>query len=122
MRRTACAVLLALALSGCGSSGAVEGDAVLVGAGNTTCDVSSTTLPAGSHVFRIENTGSQVTEVYLYGQGDRIVAEKENIGPGVTYEMTAQVDAGTYGVVCKPGMAGDGIRTPLTVTGTAAPR
>ena len=33
--------------------------------------------------------------------------------------MTAQVPAGDYEVACKPGMTGDGIRTAVTVTGSA---
>lgn len=121
MRRTAYSVLLVLALAGCGADGpAASGEAVRVEAGDTACRLSTGEVAAGNHVFRIENTGSTVTEVYLYGAGDRIVAEKENIGPGITYELTAQVAAGPYEVVCKPGMTGDGLRTPLTVTRAAA--
>ncbi len=124
MRRTASisAVLLALVLTGCGSdaaSTASPAGAVTVSAGDTACDVSSTELAAGANVFQIENTGSQITEVYVYGEGDAIVAEKESIGPGVSYELTAQIQPGTYDVVCKPGMTGDGIRTPITVTAAA---
>ncbi len=126
MRRTAPVVLLALALAGCGgqaaSTSSASGEPVRVSAGDTSCDVSRTSLPAGSTLFRIENTGSQVTEVYLYGEGDKIVAEKENIGPGISYDLTAQISAGSYDVVCKPGMTGDGIRTPITVAaGRPAP-
>ena len=48
------------------------------------------------------------------------MAEKENIGPGICYELTVQVEAGEYEVACKPGMTGDGIRTTVTVAGAAA--
>ena len=125
MRRTACAALLTFTLAGTlagggdGAATAASGDAVLVGAGDTSCTVSTAELPAGSHVFHIENTGSQVTEVYLYDDGNRIVAEKEDIGPGLSYELTAQISAGSYEVLCRPGMTGDGVRTRLTVTGAA---
>ena len=37
--------------------------------------------PARSR-FSINNAGSKVTEFYLYGTGDRIMGEVENIGPG----------------------------------------
>lgn len=123
MHRTVCAtVLLALVLTGCadsGSTSAASADAVRVTSSAHACTLSSTALPAGSTVFRIENTGSKVTEVYLYA-GDRVVAEKEDIGPGTTYELTAEVGAGTYDVMCRPGMAGDGIRTPVTVSGASS--
>ena len=124
MRRTAPIVLLALALAGCGgqatSTPSASGDAVRVSAGDKACEVSRTSLSAGATVFSIENTGSQVTEVYLYGEGDKILAEKENIGPGISYDLTAQIPAGSYDVVCKPGMTGDGIRTPITVAAAQA--
>lgn len=125
MRRSAVPALLGLAalgLTACGTSSAGEaagGGPVKVSAGDTACRVSRTELPAGKNVFAISNTGAKTTEVYVYGEGDRIVAEKENIAPGLTYELTAQIAPGTYTVVCKPGMAGDGIRTPVTVAAAA---
>ena len=121
------AALLAVVLTGCGTdpttaarSGGGPGDTIQVDAGDTACAVSRTTLSAGPTVFAISNTGSSLTEVYLYGAGDKIVAEKENIGPGISYELTAQLAPGSYEVVCKPGMTGDGIRTPVTVSAAAA--
>ena len=54
-------------------------------------------------------------------QGDRIMGEVENIGPGLTRQLIVEVpDGGTYTTACKPGMVGDGIRAPFTVTGAAA--
>ena len=47
------------------------------------------------------------------------MAEVENIAPGLTRELLAELPAGTYEAVCKPGMIGDGIRQELTVTGDA---
>ena len=67
------------------------------------------------------NGGDKVTEFYLYGTGDRIMGEVENIGPGLTRQLIVEVpDGGTYTTACKPGMIGDGIRAPFTVTGSAA--
>ena len=123
---TCLAALLAVVLTGCGTDPTTTArsgggsDTVRVDAGDTACAVSRTTLSAGPNVFAISNTGSSLTEVYLYGAGDKIVAEKENIGPGITYELTAQLAPGSYEVVCKPGMTGDGIRTPVTVRAAAA--
>lgn len=122
--RTALPALLtagALGLTACGTSEARSSgaDRVAVTAGDSACELSRTALSAGTTTFTITNTGSRTTEVYLYGDGDRIVAEKENIGPGLQYDLTAEVAAGSYVVACKPGQAGAGIRTPITVT--AAP-
>ena len=49
------------------------------------------------------------------------MGEVENIGPGLTRQLIVEVpDGGTYTTACKPGMVGDGIRAPFTVTGSAA--
>ncbi|MCW2613902.1 MAG: lipoprotein [Frankiales bacterium] len=125
MRTTTLLVLpcALLALTACGSEDdtpAAAGGPVVVTASDDACELDRTELSAGRNVFAIENTGSQVTEVYLYAAGDRIVTEKENIGPGISYELTTQVPEGEYVVACKPGMTGEGIRTPITVTGALA--
>ncbi|MGH3461559.1 MAG: iron uptake system protein EfeO, partial [Kribbellaceae bacterium] len=79
-----------------------------------------TEAPAGTITFAVRNTGTKVTEFYLYGTGDRIMGEVENIGPGLNRQLIVEVpDGGTYTTACKPGMVGDGIRAPFTVTGTA---
>ena len=49
-----------------------------------------------------------------------IVAEVENITPGLKRELKVEItEPGTLTTACKPGMVGDGIRAPFTVTGTA---
>lgn len=110
------------ALSACGNDAAPTGTTYDVKAGDTTCDVSKTDLPAGKTTFKVENTGKDVTEVYLYGKdGDaftKIMGEKENIGPGTSQEFAVNLAAGDYQVACKPGMTGNGIRTDITVTGS----
>ncbi len=63
------------------------------------------------------NSGSQVTEFYFLGDdGQRILAEVENIGPGATQQLTFSAPAGSYITACKPGMVGEGIRADFTVT------
>ncbi|CCH85528.1 ferrous iron transport binding protein [Modestobacter italicus] len=84
------------------------------------CDVASSDLEAGVHQFTVTNTGSKVTEFYVYADGDRVMGEVENIAPGVARELRVELPAGEYETACKPGMIGDGIRTALTVTGEAA--
>lgn len=114
--------LLTLALVGCTDNApaapASADTAVLtVKASDTGCDVSRATAPAGKITFSVSNTGSQVNEFYLLDQdGLRIVGEVENIGPGLTRDLVVTVPAGKYFAACKPGMAGDGIRSEFTVT------
>ena len=111
----------ALVVSACSSDpepAASTGDLdapVTIEATDDACDLSRTDLAAGITTFEITNSGSQVNEVYVYADGDRIVTEKENIGPGTSYELTVDLTEGDYEVACKPGMVGDGIRTGVVV-------
>ena len=88
-----------------------------VNASDTECQVSSVEAPSGTLTFRVTNDGSLVNEFYLLGEdGLRIVAEVENIGPGLTCDLVLSAPAGRYFTACKPGMVGDGIRGDFTVT------
>ncbi|SHL03757.1 iron uptake system component EfeO [Pseudonocardia thermophila] len=122
---TVCAGIAAVALAGCTSTaapqaGTGEDGAITVTASDTACEVSRTEAPAGTITFSVTNTGSKVTEFYLYATGDRIMGEVENIGPGITRQLIVEVpDGGDYTTACKPGMVGNGIRGAFTVTGTA---
>ncbi|UNO42391.1 iron uptake system protein EfeO [Streptomyces sp. MST-110588] len=114
------------AVSGCAQKSDAEaadgadGGAIRVTASDDACEVSKKSFPAGHVQFAVKNAGSKVTEVYVYAPGDRIVTERENIGPGISQEITATIKAGTYEIACKPGMKGDGIRQKVTVTGKGA--
>jgi iron uptake system component EfeO len=121
--------LAALTLAACGSgdsagsgSGGTEAaaDTVAVAATDDACDVDATELAAGTHQFQVTNSGSQVTEFYVYAEGDRVMGEVENIAPGLTRELLVELPAGSYETACKPGMVGDGLRNALTVSGEAA--
>jgi iron uptake system component EfeO len=103
-----------LALVACTTS---SGDGIAVTATDDSCEVATTELDAGRTTFSAKNEGSDVTEVYVYAPGDRVMGEVENIGPGTSRDLTVDLTAGTYEVACKPGMKGDGIRTEITVTG-----
>jgi iron uptake system component EfeO len=126
-RPSAAAVLLGALpfVVSCGA-GDVETDArstatVAVAAGEDSCDVERTELEAGAVTFAVTNEGSSTTEVYVYGEDEgeftRVVAEVENIGPGISRDLETELAAGSYEIACKPGQTGDGIRTPITVTG-----
>ncbi|MEU9110557.1 iron uptake system protein EfeO [Streptomyces sp. NPDC048483] len=94
--------------------------AVKVTATDRECTLSAKEFPAGHVQFEVQNKGSMVTEMYVYAPGDRIVTERENIGPGTSVQITAEIKAGTYEVACKPGMKGHGIRQKVTASGKGA--
>jgi iron uptake system component EfeO len=124
--RVAVLATAAAALAACTSTApptddaAGDGGPIAVTAGDDRCEVAAAAAPAGTITFSVRNTGSKITEFYFLGTGDRIMGEVENIGPGLTRELIVEVpDGGTYTTACKPGMVGDGIRAPFTVTGAA---
>ena len=121
------AALAMLALAACTSTAPPppgqggQGGPIQVTASDTACEVSATEAPAGNISFAVQNTGTKITEFYVYGTGDRIVGEVENIGPGLSRQLIVEVpQGGQYTTACKPGMVGDGIRAPFTVTGSTA--
>ena len=121
----AAGTVAALSTAACNGSGTSDGgseakDTIAVTATDTACDVSTDTLQAGTHDFKVTNKGSKTTEFYVYAEGDRIMGEVENIAPGVARSLLVELPAGDYQAACKPGMVGDGIRHDLTVTGTSA--
>jgi iron uptake system component EfeO len=94
---------------------------IKVEASDSTCQVSAGTANAGNVTFEITNKGTKVTEFYLYAEGDRIMGEVENIAPGLNRRLIVEVsDTGKYQTACKPGMAGNGIRSDFTITGGTA--
>jgi iron uptake system component EfeO len=127
-RRLAVVPALALALltAACGGSDGGDGggsqaaDTIPVAATDDACDVEASELEAGTHEFEVTNGGSKITEFYVYAEGDRVMAEVENIAPGLSRPLLVELPAGEYETACKPGMIGDGIRNALTVTGESA--
>ncbi|KIZ18618.1 iron uptake system protein EfeO [Streptomyces natalensis] len=111
------------AVAGCAAKsdgkGAGKG-AIAVTASDSDCKVSAKEFPAGHVQFAVDNKGSKVTEVYVYAPGDRIMTERENIGPGTHAEITAEIKPGAYEIACKPGMKGHGIRQKVTASGKGA--
>ena len=106
--------LVALGGGACSSSGA---DAIAVRSTKTACEVAKTNLTAGKLTFKVKNDGSEPTELYVLGKGDRVISEVENVGPGTSRTLTVNLKAGDYTVACKPGQKGGGIKQAITVTG-----
>ncbi|MFE9483202.1 iron uptake system protein EfeO [Streptomyces spororaveus] len=106
------------AVTGCSQKSDAGGDgAIKVTASDSACEVSKTEFPSGKVQLDVENKGSKVTEVYVLFPDARIVTERENIGPGTKASITAEIKAGDYEIVCKPGMKGDGISQKVKATG-----
>ncbi len=120
---TICAALTLSLLAACTENQAPEAASsanprlLTVQATESECRVSSTSAPAGSLTFSVSNAGSKVTEFYLYASdGKKVVGEIEDIGPGVSRDLKLEAEPGSYITACKPGMAGEGIRAPFTVS------
>lgn len=120
MLAAATAVAAVTSLAGCAQKAAGGDGAIRVTASDSSCAVSRTEFPAGHLTLDVANKGTKVTEVYVLFPDDRIAAERENIGPGTTTSITAEIKAGDYAIACKPGMKGDGIRQKVTATGAHA--
>jgi iron uptake system component EfeO len=93
---------------------------IAVTASDSACELSGTEASTGPSTFVITNNGNKVTEFYIYGEGERVMGEVENISPGLQRKLIVQLaEPGTYQTACKPGMVGDGIRGDFKVTGDA---
>ena len=99
------------------AAGATE---ITVNATDTTCELSKNEVSTGTTTFAITNNGTKVTEFYVYGEGERVMGEVENVSPGLQRKLLVSLNQpGKYQTACKPGMVGDGIRHDFTVTGEA---
>ncbi len=119
----ACAVAALTATSACSLTESNEPSdskgkgTINVDSSADACELTSTKAPSGNVVFKVKNTGDEVTEFYLYAEdGLRIIGEIENVGPGLSRDLVVRAAPGDYVAACKPGMVGKGIRTDFTVT------
>ncbi|OBG50763.1 peptidase M75 [Mycolicibacterium fortuitum] len=122
------AVLAGISMSACQAKESANGNAgdgakstqITVDASDTECKLSGTTATTGPSTFEVTNNGDKVTEFYVYGEGDRVMGEVENISPGLKRQLIVQLtQPGTYQTSCRPGMVGEGIRGDFVVTGQA---
>lgn len=119
------AAVAGITLSGCTAKESKKAETpsgataqITVDATDTACTLSATQIGKGKHTFVITNNGTKVTEFYVHGKNDQVLAEAENISPGLKRTLDVEFsEPGTYKTACKPGMTGDGISTVLTVGG-----
>ncbi|MGV9824269.1 MULTISPECIES: iron uptake system protein EfeO [unclassified Gordonia (in: high G+C Gram-positive bacteria)] len=117
------ATLTIAGLAGCSngsddSSSSSEAKTVKVEMTNDGCKVTPDKVAAGPITFEISNTNAAaVSEVELLQDG-KILAERENIAPGMAAtSFSHKLDGGTYQLYC-PGATNE--KTTFTVTGKAA--
>lgn len=88
-----------------------------------TCELTQTEFPAGVATFAIENIGDTTAEFYVLKKNDDgIITEVENIGAGLTRELTVELAEGIYVYSCEQMDGGEPIRGDLTVTANSAVR
>lgn len=115
----ATAVALPALLVGC-TDKQDPAEAIAVTSTDDSCELATTEARTGVVNFQVTNNGTKVTEFYVYANNNRVLGEVENIGPGLSGTLTVDIlEPGSYGVACKPGMVGRGIRTQIDVAGEA---
>jgi len=119
----ACAVALVASTSACSITESNEPTAsdgsgtITVESSADACSLTADEAPSGNVAFKVKNTGTDVTEFYLYAEdGLRIIGEIENVGPGLSRDLVVRAAPGSYVTSCRPGMTGKGIRSDFTVT------
>lgn len=78
---------------------AAEIPRVLVTVNDKQCEPMQLTLPAGKTQFVVHNTSQKNLEWEIL-KGVMVVEERENIAPGFTQKMTANLEPGEYDMTC----------------------
>lgn len=109
-----------LGLIACGSSDSTESDAdaqrIEVAITDNGCDPTDLKATAGSATFVVTNDDSAVNNEFEILDGEAIIGEEENVTEGLSAEVSVDLEAGTYDIVC----GNPGEREPtgeLTVSG-----
>ncbi len=84
-----------------------DGKSFTVTINDTSCKVSGSNAKSGTLTFTVTNNGTAVNEFEILAEDQlQIVVERENITPGTTVEVTAQLEPGTYYTASKTNMVG----------------
>lgn len=81
------------------SRGPAAGGAVTVTISGRACHPDRITVPAGRTTFQIVNRSDRVVEWEIL-DGVMVVAERENIAPGFTQSLSANLERGDYAMTC----------------------
>ncbi|MFN8036910.1 MAG: cupredoxin domain-containing protein [Acidimicrobiia bacterium] len=107
-------VALHVSLTACGTS---SGHAVAVTGTDRECTPTRREFAAGRRTFAFTNKAGDVSELYVLKTNGDVVGEVEDVTTGSTRNLTVTLRPGRYALNCKPGQKGDGISTPITVSG-----
>jgi iron uptake system component EfeO len=93
-----------------------ESQALTVDSTGTECSVSADTASSGTITFAVTNSGDDEAEFYLLGaDGKDVIAEVEDIGPGLSRNLAVEAKAGKYFTMCK--VSGESVdKQPFSVT------
>ena len=121
--------LVALVLAGCqkvvtdagGGAGAKEDNrTVEVTIADVGCAAEPRSIPAGPATFKVANKDARaVNEAELINDAGRILAERENLSPGLSGSFSLNLDAGDYSIYC-PGAENETVAFTVTGGGKAA--
>ena len=87
------------AAPGNGAAGNGAAPMVKVAVTDKACEPNDLTLAAGRTTFQVENRSARALEWEILN-GVIVVAERENILPGFTQPVTANLDPGVYALTC----------------------
>jgi iron uptake system component EfeO len=103
----AAAAVLALAVSGCGSSSKTAADSAVkrveIKLTDAGCDPARIEVAAGRTEFEITNDGADKVTEFEVLDGDKVLGEKENLTPGLSGDFTVTLKAGTFRTLCPNG-------------------
>jgi high-affinity iron transporter len=91
-----------LVLAGCGGDkgDASSGRSVKVALSDRGCNPSTLQLSSGPTTFQVTGGGSgEVTEFEIL-DGDKVVAEVENVAPGLTKSLDVKLESGEFQLLC----------------------
>ncbi|OON40552.1 iron uptake system protein EfeO [Izhakiella australiensis] len=98
-RRHALSAALLTLLSSSAAAVAADIPVVNVSVNDKQCDPMSLTVKSGKTQFVIKNNSQKALEWEIL-KGVMVVEERENIAPGFTQKLTANLEAGEYDVTC----------------------
>lgn len=98
-RRHALNIALLAALTSSGATLAADIPKVKVSVNDRQCEPMTLTVAAGKTQFIIQNNSQKGLEWEIL-KGVMVVEERENIAPGFTQKMTANLEAGEYDMTC----------------------
>jgi len=94
---------LSAGVAACGSSSDSDSDGtqrIAVTITDDGCDPTDLKATAGPATFAVENVDSSINNEFEVLDGALILGERENVTPGLSGEVSINLDPGTYDIVC----------------------